>query len=199
MQTPSHGLLSFKLNKGWLADVRHIPSPNFDQRPDGVVVDLVVIHAISLPAGCYGGDDIADLFTNQLSADRHPDYVELCDIKVSAHVLIRRDGSVIQFVGFNQRAWHAGESCFEGASQCNDFSLGIELEGCDHEVFDDAQYASLGILLNGLMSYYPSLSEERIVGHSDIAPSRKTDPGPNFEWPRLMALLALKRVTGDNE
>jgi len=198
MHTQSSRLQSFKLNNGWLDGAVHIPSPNFDQRPEGMTVNLMVIHAISLPAGCYGGDDIADLFTNQLPADRHPDYVDLCDLKVSAHVLIRRDGSVIQFVGFDQRAWHAGESCFEGASHCNDFSVGIELEGCDHDVFDDVQYASLAILLHGLIQHYPGLSEERIVGHCDIAPLRKTDPGPHFEWQRLKALLASKCVTGDH-
>ncbi len=168
--------------QGWLPVAKCEPSPNFDARPQGVVVDLIVIHAISLPPDEFGGPGIVELFTNRLDPAAHPYYASICSLTVSAHFLIRRDGELIQFVGCEQRAWHAGVSSWRGRSACNDFSLGIELEGCDSAAFTDAQYRVLATLLDELCVRYPIAD---IVGHSDIAPGRKTDPGPHFDWPRL--------------
>jgi AmpD protein len=143
-----------------------------------------------LPPGEYGGDHIAQLFTNTLPADAHPYFAEIHQLEVSAHVLIRRDGTVAQFVPFNKRAWHAGESCYRGNERCNDFSIGIELEGTDTDSFENAQYESLVELVTALCKHYPSITTQRIAGHSDIAPGRKTDPGSGFDWDRLSSLLA---------
>jgi N-acetyl-anhydromuramoyl-L-alanine amidase len=178
-------------NSGWLDNIRQQPSPNHDERPAGESVDLLVIHAISLPAGEFGGPWINRLFCNQLNASDHSDFTDICQLTVSAHVLIRRDGELIQYVPFQQRAWHAGVSQFEGRERCNDFSIGIELEGCDQQPFEDRQYQQLAQLLRALMAHYPNISRERIVGHSDIAPGRKTDPGPCFDWPQLWRCLDL--------
>lgn len=167
---------------GWLSGARQIPSPNCDERPLGEPVRLVVIHAISLPPGEFGGTGIVALFTNQLDPAAHPYFREIQGLRVSAHFLIRRDGELIQFVSCVRRAWHAGVSSWMGRDRCNDFSIGIELEGCDQLAFDDAQYLALNRLLAALRSCYPI---EAVAGHSDIAPGRKTDPGPCFAWHRL--------------
>lgn len=167
---------------GWLSGVRHIPSPNCDPRPDGTVVRLLVIHSISLPPGVFEGDAVIELFTNQLDWDAHPYYEGIRGARVSAHFFIRRDGTVIQFVPCGARAWHAGASCWQGVPRCNDFSIGIELEGTDDQSFTEAQYAALAPLVALLRQAY---AIEAVVGHSDIAPGRKTDPGPHFAWRRV--------------
>lgn len=169
---------------GWVEGVRRVPSPNFDPRPPGPV-RLLVVHAISLPPGEFGGDGVIELFTNRLDPAAHPYYVGLDGLRVSAHFLIRRDGELIQFVSCLDRAWHAGVSSWRGASRCNDFSIGVELEGCDDRPFDPRQYEALLGLVAALRSRYPL---EDIVGHSDIAPGRKTDPGPHFDWSRVAAV-----------
>ena len=169
---------------GWLSAVRRIESPNHDARPDGEAVSLIVVHAISLPPGEFGGMAIVDLFTNRLDAGAHPYFAQLDGLRVSAHFLLRRDGEMMQFVACDRRAWHAGLSHWQGRSRCNDFSVGIELEGCDDQPFDDRQYRQLSCLLTTLRANYPI---QAIVGHSDIAPGRKTDPGPCFDWRRLDA------------
>lgn len=166
-----------------------IPSPNFNDRPKGNVLDLIVIHSISLPPGQYGGCDIEALFTNCLDPCKHEYFQEIHQLEVSSHLLIKRDGTLCQFVPFNRRAWHAGASCYEGRSNCNDFSIGIELEGTDQAPFEDIQYQVLADVIKTLLQAYPSLSREHIVGHSDIAPGRKTDPGVGFDWPHLQALI----------
>ena len=164
---------------GWCAEAVHIPSPNFDARAEGTAIDLLVIHNISLPPGEFGGPYIADLFTNRLDCDAHPYFDQLRGLRVSAHFLIRRDGEVIQFVSANDRAWHAGVSNFCGRERCNDFSIGIELEGTDFQLFEPAQYASLSALAAALCARYPLTN---VTGHEHIAPGRKTDPGPFFDW-----------------
>lgn len=171
---------------GWAIGVRRIESPNQDERPDDCVVDLVVVHAISLPPDQFGGAGVLQLFCNTLDPDEHPYYAEIAHLRVSAHFLIRRDGELLQFVPTIRRAWHAGQSCWRGRSRCNDFSVGIELEGCDTLGFEDVQYSVLGALLVGLAQRHPIGS---VLGHSEIAPGRKTDPGPLFEWARLETVL----------
>ena len=163
-----------------LDPVRYIASPNANERPAGVAVSLIVIHGISLPPGQYGNGAIEALFTNQLDPNKHPDFKKIATLKVSAHLVIERDGKITQFVPFDKRAWHAGDSSYQDRSGCNDFSIGIELEGCDTEPYTEVQYRELAIVTRLLLSRYPTLSAQRIVGHSDIAPERKTDPGPNF-------------------
>jgi len=158
-------------------------SPNCDDRPSGTVIDLVVIHGISLPPGEFGGGHITALFTNQLDPDAHPSFAEIADLRVSAHVLIERNGRVVQFVRFDRRAWHAGQSQFLDRARCNDFSIGIELEGTDTQAYTQLQYETLIAVLKALKTAYPSLSY--ICGHEHIAPARKTDPGPAFDWGRL--------------
>ncbi|WP_437882811.1 1,6-anhydro-N-acetylmuramyl-L-alanine amidase AmpD [Pseudomonas sp. LRF_L74] len=169
---------------GWFDGVRHCPSPNFNARPDGEV-SLLVIHNISLPPGCFGTGKVQAFFQNRLPIDEHPYFAGIAHLHVSAHFLIERDGVVTQFVSCNARAWHAGVSSFAGRENCNDFSLGIELEGTDELPFSDAQYQALKRLNQALMAAYPDLDATRIRGHSDIAPGRKTDPGPCFDWARL--------------
>jgi len=171
---------------GTVAGMRQIASPNFDERPAGVAIELLVIHNISLPPGEFGGPGIIDLFTNRLDPDGHPYYRAIADRRVSAHFLIRRDGESIQFVPCAKRAWHAGESAWRGRDRCNDFSIGIELEGADDQPFTDVQYERLIALTQALRTTY-AISD--IVGHSDIAPARKTDPGPCFDWPRYRKAL----------
>ncbi|MCB1906980.1 MAG: 1,6-anhydro-N-acetylmuramyl-L-alanine amidase AmpD [Rhodocyclaceae bacterium] len=171
---------------GWVEGCRHVVSPNCDERPAGVAVDLLVIHAISLPPGRFGGSDIEALFTNRLDASADPFYPSIAELRVSAHFLIRRDGELVQFVPTTRRAWHAGESSWRGRPRCNDFSIGIELEGCDEAAFEPVQYGRLGALVNALCRSLPIAG---IAGHSEIAPGRKTDPGPHFDWARLMAGL----------
>ncbi|MEJ2576209.1 MAG: 1,6-anhydro-N-acetylmuramyl-L-alanine amidase AmpD [Gammaproteobacteria bacterium] len=175
---------------GWLRGARRRRSPNQDERPAGTAVDLLVIHNISLPPGEFGGHWIEDLFLNRLDAGAHPYFAAIADQRVSAHALIRRDGSLLQFVPLERRAWHAGASCFGGREACNDFSVGIELEGSDETPFTAAQYRRLAEVAREVMRRYPAIAPERIVGHSDIAPERKTDPGPHFDWPRFRRELA---------
>jgi AmpD protein len=167
---------------GWLSAARQLPSPNCDARPDGTAIELVVIHNISLPPGVFDGDAVIDLFTNRLDWDAHPYYQKIRGLRVSAHFFIRRDGTLIQFVPCTLRAWHAGVSNWQARECCNDFSIGIELEGSDELPFTDAQYATLTPLLRQLKQAYPIRA---VVGHSDIAAGRKTDPGPYFAWQRL--------------
>ena len=164
-----------------------VDSPNQDERPADTEISLVVLHSISLPPGEYGGDAIERLFTNCLDPQAHPYFREICGLKVSAHFLVRRDGSVVQFVPPERRAWHAGVSSWRGRERCNDFSIGIELEGAEDEAFPDLQYESLIVLMRDLQSRLPIRD---IAAHSDVAPGRKTDPGARFEWARLLAALA---------
>jgi len=168
--------------EGWLEGVRHLPSPNCDSRPELKPIELLVIHNISLPPGEFGGPGVLELFTNRLDPDAHPYYATIDQLRVSSHFFIRRDGEVIQFVPCGQRAWHAGASIWQGRERCNDFSIGIELEGDDFSAFDDRQYTALNALIGLLRSVYPI---HGITGHSDIAPGRKTDPGPHFDWARI--------------
>jgi AmpD protein len=170
---------------GLLMDTLYVPSPNQDERPAGHEIELIVIHGISMPPGEYGGPYIEQLFTNRLDPAAHPFFASIVGLNVSAHLLVRRDGQVIQFVPFQRRAWHAGESHFEDRIRCNDFSIGIELEGTDTDPYTPAQYSQLADLIECLMRNYPAISRQRITGHSDIAPQRKTDPGPAFEWAKL--------------
>ncbi len=178
-----------RISHHWLTSAQAIPSPNCNDRPDNLSISLLVIHNISLPPGQFGGSHISELFTNQLQPEQHPYFAEICALQVSSHLLIRRDGSVIQYVPFDKRAWHAGESCFEGVGNCNDFSIGIELEGVDDEPYEAIQYERLAEVTGTLLDTYPELTTQRIVGHSDIAPGRKTDPGPAFDWDRYLKLL----------
>ena len=162
-----------------------INSPNHDDRPDGVEPEVIIIHAISLPPGCYGKNYIEALFCNFLDHAEHEYFEGLIGLKVSAHFLIRRDGSIAQFVPLNKRAWHAGESRCLGKDRVNDFSVGIELEGCDEDKFEEDQYEALDSLIELLILEFPRIDRTRIFGHSEIAPGRKTDPGPNFDWSRV--------------
>lgn len=171
---------------GLVRGIRYIASPNCDERPPDAGVELIVIHAISLPPGEFGGPGIVDLFTNRLDARAHPYYASIAHLEVSAHFLIRRDGRTIQFVPCGKRAWHAGVSSWCGRERCNDFSIGIELEGSDDVPFETPQYGALARLTRALQARYPVSG---IVGHSDIAPGRKTDPGPHFDWHRYHALV----------
>ncbi len=175
---------------GLVAGALQLPSPNCDERPAGAIIDLLVIHNISLPPGQFGGGYIDALFTNTLDCSAHPYFERLRGLRVSSHLLIRRDGTLVQYVPLHLRAWHAGVSCFEGRERCNDFSIGIELEGCDDKPFTAKQYRRLIPLCRQLLKTYPALTPQRIVGHSDIAPGRKTDPGPYFDWERLRAGLS---------
>lgn len=182
---------------GWIirqhddADVQHIPSPNFDARPgdgQGCPIDMIVIHNISLPPFEYGGNGVIELFTNQLNPAEHPYYAEIQALKVSSHFFIRRNGRLIQFVSCLARAWHAGVSQWQGRERCNDFSVGIELEGSDIAPFEPEQYATLIQLIQTLLARYPI---QHVVGHSDIAPGRKTDPGPYFDWDKVNTLIKI--------
>ncbi|OGA49464.1 MAG: N-acetyl-anhydromuranmyl-L-alanine amidase [Betaproteobacteria bacterium RIFCSPLOWO2_12_FULL_62_13] len=173
-------------DEGLAEGVRYVPSPNSDDRPAGCAVELLVIHAISLPPGEFGGPDVIELFLNRLDPRAHPYYATIADLRVSAHFLIRRDGEFVQFVACEKRAWHAGASKWRERERCNDFSIGVELEGCDQAPFEDAQYAALATLTRALKARYPIAD---IVGHSEIAPGRKSDPGPHFDWARYRAML----------
>ncbi len=187
----AHADLSCTLEGGWLRQARRVLSPNYGPRPNTCRPDLLVIHNISLPPGQFGGDCIQRLFTNCLDWDEHPFFAEIRGTRVSAHLLIERCGQLTQFVDLEQRAWHAGQSCFAGRDNCNDFSIGIELEGTDDTPFTDEQYEVLVAVTRTLRRQYPGITEDRIVGHSDIAPGRKTDPGPCFDWGRYRRLLSL--------
>ena len=172
------------VSTGLMVGVKQVLSPFFDERPVGVVPDLVVLHGISLPPGEFGGPWIARLFTGSLPAEAHPEFRERAALRVSAHLLIRRDGAIEQFVSFNHRAWHAGKSVWQGREACNDYSIGIECEGADEVPYEAAQYETLRKLLPMLLEAY-SIPRERVVGHSDVAPGRKTDPGPSFDWSQV--------------
>jgi AmpD protein len=174
---------------GWLDGARCVASPNFDARPRGATLDLIVVHGISLPPGQFGGGWIDKLFRNALPWDAHPYFETIRDMRVSAHALIDRKGRVTQYVPFDARAWHAGKSLYCGRAACNDFSVGIELEGADDVPYTALQYAALARAIHALREAYPSLRGADVVGHSDIAPGRKTDPGPAFDWARLRRLL----------
>jgi AmpD protein len=167
---------------GWYALATPCPSPNFGPRPAAQAITLALIHSISLPPGQYGGDAIERLFTNRLDWEAHPYFQSIRGLQVSAHFLVRRDGTVLQFVSCDQRAWHAGQSCFQGRPNCNDYSIGIELEGLEGETFEAPQYASLTALLKSLAKSYPI---EHVAGHEHVAPERKQDPGAGFDWARL--------------
>jgi N-acetyl-anhydromuramoyl-L-alanine amidase len=179
---------------GLLAAARQVLSPHCDARPAGTKPDLLVVHGISLPPGEFGGPWIDRLFTGTLSPDAHPFFRDLAGARLSAHALIRRDGAIVQYVPFGQRAWHAGISQYRDRAQCNDFSIGVELEGTGDTPYTDAQYQGLAALAAALLATYDSLSAEHIVGHSDIAPGRKEDPWPTFDWPRFRALLKERYV-----
>jgi len=187
--------LRYEPESGLLRPLPLRRSPNADARPAGCAVDLLVVHAISLPPGEFGGPWVDALFLNRLPAARHPYFAEVHALRVSAHLFVRRDGRAVQYVPLTQRAWHAGESAFAGRTRCNDFSIGIELEGLPGEPFDTAQYASLGRLAAAITAAFPAIDDERIVGHSDIAPGRKDDPGDAFDWERFRAALGAARAT----
>ena len=180
------------LETGLAQGAAYLPSPHCDDRPAGMAIELLVVHAISLPAGQYGGPDVAALFCGTLDCRARADYADLAGLRVSAHFFIRRDGQIVQFVPVHRRAWHAGVSHFAGRERCNDFSLGIELEGCDEDDFTAHQYAALASLTRALRVTCPAIRAEAIVGHSEIAPGRKTDPGPHFDWARYRAAIGLR-------
>lgn len=183
-------LLAIDSATGLIAGVRQVLSPYCDSRPAGAVPELLVIHGISLPPGEFGGPWIDRLFTGTLPWEAHPYFMEIKGLRASAHALIRRDGQVVQYVPFAERAWHAGKSAYGGRTGCNDFSIGVELEGTDDTPYADAQYARLLELTAALLAVYPSMCAAAIVGHSDVAPGRKTDPGPSFDWARFRVQLA---------
>lgn len=176
-------------DSGWIRGVRKVESPNRDARPPGAVPELIVVHGISLPPGAFGGCYIDQLFTNTLAVDEHPYFSEIRHLRVSAHALVARDGAVTQYVSFGERAWHAGESSYCGRTACNDYSVGIELEGTDDTAYEQVQYRRLVEIVAALRASYPSLRSAEIVGHCDIAAGRKTDPGPSFDWDRLRAMV----------
>lgn len=177
------------LRDGWLDGALRRPSPHCDQRPDPQDVSLLVIHNISLPPRVFGGGWVDDLFLGRLDPAAHPYFTDIAALRVSAHLFIRRTGQTIQYVPFDQRAWHAGASSFDGREQCNDYSIGIELEGADLIPYTDAQYERLAAVTRVLQAVYPAITDDRITGHSDIAPGRKTDPGPAFDWQRFRNLI----------
>ena len=182
-----------QIHQHWLNSATKTPSPNCDDFPAGNLPMLLVIHCISLPEGQFNTPYIDQLFTNQLTANHHPSFQSIYQLKVSSHVLIKRNGAITQYVPFNRRAWHAGHSCYQGQEKCNDFSLGIELEGTDSSPYTDIQYQHLAKLTTSLLKTYPTLSPQHITGHSDIAPRRKTDPGIYFDWNRLYKLIAIDK------
>ncbi|MFI3187480.1 MAG: 1,6-anhydro-N-acetylmuramyl-L-alanine amidase AmpD [Methylococcaceae bacterium] len=177
------------IDQNWLTDITLGATPNYDDRSDPQDISLLVIHCISLPPGEFDNHYIDQLFCNRLNPTEHPYFKDVYQLKVSAHVLIKRDGSCVQYVPFNKRAWHAGQSVYQGRERCNDFSIGIELEGTELIAYTDQQYQQLAGVIRALLETYPKLSTQRITGHSDIAPGRKTDPGASFDWERLLGLL----------
>lgn len=183
-------MLALNQQTGLLDQVLYKSSPHSDERPIGTKIDMIVIHGISLPPGEFGGSCIEDFFCGQLDSSAHPYFTTIAGLKVSAHLLIKRTGEVIQFVPFTKRAWHAGESSFQGQARCNDFSIGIELEGTDDLPYESAQYQALNQVIQSLVHAYPAITQDRIVGHSDIAPGRKTDPGQTFDWAYLKGISA---------
>jgi AmpD protein len=178
-----------EIREHWISTASHVPSPNCSARPLAEDISLLVIHCISLPPGEFGGPWINALFCNQLEAAAHPYFATICELRVSAHLLIRRDGSLVQYVPFDRMAWHAGRSSYHGREACNDFSIGIELEGTEDMPFTEDQYRQLAAVSRLLLQTYPGLSAEHVQGHSEIAPGRKTDPGPCFDWVRYRAAL----------
>jgi AmpD protein len=178
-------------NDGWISGIPHCPSPNFDERAEAGDISLLVIHNINLPPGKFEQQPILDFFSNCLATDAHPYYKGIADLKVSSHFLINRVGLITQLVSTDKRAWHAGVSCFEDRERCNDFSIGIELIGSDDHQFTCFQYKALSCLSKAIMRRYPQIAYNRITGHSDIAPGRKTDPGPYFNWKLYKALLKI--------
>jgi len=184
------------IKDGWLQNTEQKSSAFFSLREPQDIISLLVIHNISLPAGSFGGNHITDLFLGKLTAAAHPSFADIAQLKVSAHCLIRRDGSIIQYVSFNNKAWHAGASCFNNRENCNDFSIGIELEGTDNIPYEDAQYQQLSRLTISLQQHYPLITDEHIVGHCDIAPKRKTDPGQIFNWSYYRQIS--KQITMNN-
>jgi len=189
--------LTYDPASGQLRPLPFSASPNCDARPKGCPVDLLVIHAISLPPGDYGGPWIDALFQNRLPADEHPYFAAVHALRVSAHLLVDRTGRAVQYVPLDQRAWHAGASCFDGRERCNDFSIGIELEGLPGDRFTSAQYETLAALIIVIRTRFPAITPERVVGHSDIASGRKEDPGPAFDWSHLRQLAGLDRPDTD--
>jgi len=177
------------MSDGWLPQARRVFCPNWDERPPDMAVDLLVIHGISLPPGVFGGPWIDDLFQNRLDPEAHPYFRAITRRRVSSHLLIRRDGELIQYVDLYMRAWHAGVSCFAGREACNDFAIGIELEGTDEVPYEEIQYRVLAQATQVIRARVPDIGSERIVGHSDIAPGRKTDPGAAFDWEYFRALI----------
>jgi N-acetyl-anhydromuramoyl-L-alanine amidase len=177
------------IDSGWIRGVRKVLSPNCDMRPQAAALELIVVHGISLPPGQFGGPWIDELFTGRLDPSVHPFFESIASLRVSAHVLISRSGALTQYVGFEQRAWHAGESAHCGRTACNDFSIGIELEGADDVAYEHAQYTSLARVVHALKAAYPTLAGAPVVGHCDIAPGRKTDPGPAFDWALCRRLI----------
>lgn len=175
---------------GLLQPATHRPSSHFDARPDGNVIDMVVIHGISLPPGEFGTNAVEQFFCGNLDMTQHQSYQSIAHLKVSSHLFIKRTGEIVQFVPFLRRAWHAGESSFQGKTRCNDFSIGIELEGTDVIPYESCQYEQLSRVIKLLMQTYPAITHDRVVGHVDIAPGRKTDPGPVFDWKHLKGKLA---------
>ncbi len=181
---------------GRIRSARWCASPNYNERPPGKIPSLLVVHNISLPPGHFSGDAVEQFFCNRLDSSAHPYFQTIADLKVSSHLLIRRDGSVLQFVNLIDRAWHAGRSSFEGEDECNDFSIGIELEGTDETPYTDAQYERLSVLSALIMEAWPEITSRRITGHSHIAPGRKTDPGPAFDWPRFLSQVTRRIADG---
>ncbi|TLZ19192.1 MAG: 1,6-anhydro-N-acetylmuramyl-L-alanine amidase AmpD [Gammaproteobacteria bacterium] len=193
LTAPTRVPLTVDTGTGLLSGVRQVLSPNFDARPAGATPEVLIVHGISLPPGEFGGPWIDRLFTGTLPADGHPFFRDLATARLSAHALIRRDGLIVQYVPLGERAWHAGVSEYRGRSGCNDFSIGVELEGTDSTPYTDAQYQQLASLTLALLEAYASMSTDRIVGHADVAPDRKSDPWATFDWPRYRALLQVKR------
>ncbi|HED35753.1 MAG TPA: 1,6-anhydro-N-acetylmuramyl-L-alanine amidase AmpD [Gammaproteobacteria bacterium] len=181
--------MKINVKSGLIEGVTQIPSNNCNTRPQDSSISLIVIHNISLPAGEFGGPYISQLFTNQLQKDSHPDFADIYQLKVSAHLLIRRDGEIIQYVPFHYRAWHAGVSEYKGKTDCNNFSIGIELEGTDSTPYEEQQYTKLAEIIIKLRQCYPKILKDAITGHSNIAPGRKTDPGPAFDWGKIQTLI----------
>jgi AmpD protein len=189
------GPLQVDLDSGLMRGARQVASPNCDARPLGMEADLIVVHGISLPPGEFGGPWIERFFTNSLPLEKHAYFAEIGELRVSSHLLVARDGGLTQFVNFSDRAWHAGQSRYHGRVACNDFSIGVELEGVDTIPYEAAQYDTLAEVVAALCDAYPRLSRDRVVGHSDISPGRKTDPGPAFDWQRAHRCIAAARGT----
>ncbi len=198
LKNPHPPVLEVDAESGLLRGARRVDSPNFDARPMGCELQLIVVHGISLPPGEFGGPWIEQLFTNTLDKDAHPYFAEVHAMRVSTHLFVNRAGAITQYVKFMDRAWHAGVSSFAGREACNDFSVGVELEGADTIAYEEVQYRALAAIVAALCAAYPGLSAQRVVGHSDIAPGRKTDPGPAFDWPLARRLIgtALTRMQG---